>query len=131
MNAVPVHYQRGGASSLAIVTGEVKAGFGTIPVHLPHVKAGKLRAYIVTGSKRFQGTPDLPTAAEAGIPGFELEFWIGPLAPSRTSSEIVARLNRDVGAILQTPAMHATLLAQGVTAAPGTAQEFAAIEAPL
>lgn len=125
VNVVPVHYKGGGASSLAIVSGEVRAGFGTVPVLLPHVKAGKLRAYIVTGSKRFQGTPELPTAAEAGVPGFELEFWIGLLAPARTPPEIVARLNRDVGEILRIPEMQATLLAQGAHAAPNTPQEFA------
>lgn len=125
VNIVPIHYKGGGASSLAIVSGEVQAGFGTVPVLLPHVKAGKLKAYIVTGSKRFHGAPELPTAAEAGVPGFELEFWIGLLAPAGTPSEIVARINRDVGEIMRTPEMQAVLLAQGAHAAPGTPREFA------
>lgn len=126
VNAVPIHYKGGGASSLAILSGEVKAGFALVPGVLPQVKAGRLKAYIVTGRKRFPGAPNIPTATEAGLPGFELEFWIGMLAPAHTPPAIVAKLNRDVGEILHTPEMQATLLAQGSEAAPGTPEEFAA-----
>ncbi len=126
VNAVAVHYKGGGASSLAILSGEVKVGFGLVPGVMPHVKAGKVRAYVVSGRQRFPGAPDVPTAAEAGFPGFELEFWIGMLAPARTPPALVARLNRDINEILQTPAMRTTLLAQGAEAAPGTPGEFAA-----
>jgi tripartite-type tricarboxylate transporter receptor subunit TctC len=126
VNVVPVHYKGGGASSAAILGGEVKAGFGTVPVLLPHVKSGKLKAYIVTGTQRFPGAPDVPTAAETGVPGFELEFWIGLLAPAGTPPPVIARLNRDVGEILRSPELQATLLAQGARAAPGTPEEFAA-----
>ena len=123
---VAIHYKGGGASVLAILSGEVKVGFGLVPQVLPHVKAGKLKAYVVTGRKRFPGAPDIPTAAEAGLPGFELEFWIGMLAPAHTPPAIVAKLNRDIGEILQTPEMQTILLAQGAEAAPGTPDEFAA-----
>jgi tripartite-type tricarboxylate transporter receptor subunit TctC len=126
VNAVPIHYKGGGASSLAILSGEVKVGFALVPGVLPQVKAGKLKAYVVSGRKRFPGAPDIPTAAEAGLPGFELEFWIGMLAPAHTPPAIVAKLNRDIGEILQTPEMQTTLLAQGAEAAPGTPDEFAA-----
>ena len=126
VNAVPIHYKGGGASTLAMVSGEVKEGFALVPQVLPHVKAGKLKAYVVTGKKRFPGAPDIPTAAEAGLPGFELEFWIGMLAPAHTPPAIVARLNRDIGEILRTPEMRTLLLAQGAEAAPGTPDEFAA-----
>jgi len=114
------------ASTTAILSGEVKVGFGTVPNILPLVKTGKLKAYVVSGRKRFPGAPDIPTAAESGLPGLELEFWIGMLAPARTPSALVARLNRDIGEILQTPALQTTLLAQGAEAAPGTPAEFAA-----
>jgi tripartite-type tricarboxylate transporter receptor subunit TctC len=126
VNVVAIHYKGGGASTLAILSGEVKAGFGNVPNVLPHVKAGKLKAYVVTGRQRFPGAPDIPTAAEAGLPGFELEFWIGMLAPARTPPALVARLNRDIGEILRTSEMRTTLLAQGAGAAPGTSDEFAA-----
>jgi tripartite-type tricarboxylate transporter receptor subunit TctC len=125
VNAVAIHYKGGGASTLAIVGGEVKVGFALVPQVLPQAKAGKLKTYIVTGKRRFPGAPDIPTAAEAGLPGFELEFWIGVLAPARTPPAIVAKLNHDIGEVLQSPEMQATLLAQGAVAATGTPDEFA------
>lgn len=126
VNAVPIHYKGGGASTLAMLSGEVKVGFALVPQVLPHVKTGKLKAYVVSGRKRFPGAPDIPTAAEAGLPGFELEFWIGMLAPAHTPPAIVAKLNRDIGEILRTPEMRSILLAQGAEAATGTPDEFAA-----
>jgi tripartite-type tricarboxylate transporter receptor subunit TctC len=93
---------------------------------LPRVKAGRVNAYVVTGRERFAGAPEIPTAAEAGLPGFELEFWIGMLAPARTPSGVVTRLNNDIGEVLRTPAMQATLLAQGARPSPGSPGEFAA-----
>jgi tripartite-type tricarboxylate transporter receptor subunit TctC len=126
INAVAIHYKGGGASSVAILSGEVKVGFGLVPGVLSYVKAGKLKAFVVTGRKRFAGAPDIPTAAEAGLPGFELEFWVGMLAPAHTPLALVAKLNRDIGEILRTPAMQTILLAQGAEAAPGTPDEFAA-----
>jgi tripartite-type tricarboxylate transporter receptor subunit TctC len=126
LNAVAIHYKGGGASTLAIVSGEVKVGFGAVPNVLPHVKAGRVKAYVVSSTQRFPGAPDVPTAAEAGFPGFELEFWIGMLAPARTPPALVAKINSDIGDILKTPAMQTTLLEQGARAAPGTPGEFAA-----
>lgn len=126
IKAEAIHYKGGGASSLAILTGEVPVGFALVPSVLPQVRAGRLKAFAVSGRKRFPGAPDIPTAAEAGFPGFELEFWIGMLAPAGTPPAIVARLNRDIGEILQSPEMQATLLAQGAEAAHGTPDEFAA-----
>lgn len=125
VNAEAIHYKGGGASVLALVSGEVRAGFALVPGVLPHVKSGKLKAYVVTGRQRFPGAPDIPTAAEQGLPGFELEFWIGMLAPARTPLELVAKLNRDIGEILRGSAIQTTLLAQGAQAAPGTPDEFA------
>lgn len=125
INAAPVHYKGGGASTLAMVSGEVKEGFGAVPSLLPQVKAGKLRAYLVTSPQRFPGAPEVPTAAEAGLPDLELEFWIGMLAPAGTPPAVIAKLNRDIAEIMQTPAMQATLLAQGARAAAGTPAQFA------
>jgi tripartite-type tricarboxylate transporter receptor subunit TctC len=126
INAEAIHYKGGGASSLAILSGDVPVGFALVPSVLPQVRAGRLKAYAVSGRRRFPGAPDIPTAAEAGFPGFELEFWIGMLAPAGTPPAIVAKLNRDISEILQMPEIRASLLAQGAEAAPGTADEFAA-----
>lgn len=126
INAVAIHYKGGAASSQALLSGEVKAGFGLVPTLLPHVRAGRLKAYAVSGRKRFPGAPDVPTAVEAGFPGFELEFWIGILAPAGTPADIVAKIDRDVIDIVRTPAMQAMLLAQGAEPATGTPTQFAA-----
>ena len=93
---------------------------------MPNGVAWRRCSFVVTGKRRFPGAADIPTAAEAGLPGFELEFWIGMLAPAHTPPAIVAKLNRDIGGILATPEMRALLLAQGAEAAPGTPGEFAA-----
>jgi len=125
IDAVAVHYKGGGQSGLALVSGEVKVGFGAMAGILPHVNAGKLRALAVTGRQRFPGAPNVPTAAEVGVPGMELEFWIGMLAPAGTPAALVARLNREVGDILHSADVGKTLLAQGAVAAPGSSNEFA------
>ena len=126
INMVSVHYKGGGAAIVAILGGEAKAGFSTVPVALPHVRAGKVKTYAITSKKRFAGTPDIPTAAEAGLPGFESDYWAGAFAPARTPAALVGRLNRDFVEILQTPAMRERLLAQGAAPTPGTPAEFAA-----
>ena len=107
------------------MSGETKAGFGNIPNVLPHVTAGKLKAYAVTSKTRFAGAPDVPTAAEAGLPGFESEQWIGMLAPARTGAELIGKLNRDMVEFLRAPEMQAAMRAQGAEPAPGTPAEFA------
>jgi tripartite-type tricarboxylate transporter receptor subunit TctC len=124
INAIPVHYKGGGQSGLALVSGEVKVGFAAMAGILPHVKAGKVKALIVTSRQRFPGAPDVPTAAEEGLRDLELEFWIGALAPAGTPSALVARLNREIADILQSTDMRALLFAQGAEAAPGTPKEF-------
>ena len=126
INATAVHYKGGAQSGLGIMSGEVKVGFAAVAGILPHVKAGKVKAFIVTSRQRFQGAPDVPTAAESGLPGSEYEFWIGMLAPARTPAALIARLNREISEILQTPEMQKTLFVQGAEAAPGTPKAFAA-----
>jgi tripartite-type tricarboxylate transporter receptor subunit TctC len=90
------------------------------------VNAGRLRAFAIAGSKRFSGLPDVPTAAEAGLPGFESEFWIGMFAPARTPATIIGRLSHEIVAILRSPEMQASLLTQGAEPSAGTSQAFAA-----
>jgi len=120
-----VHYKGGGPAALALVAGEVPVGAILIPAALPHIRSGRLRALAIAGNARFAGLPEVPTGAEAGLPGFESQFWIGLLAPARTPAPIVAQLNREVGEILRAPDMQAALLNQGAVAAPGTPEDFA------
>jgi len=126
IDLMTVQYKGGGPAIIAIVSGEAKAGFSALPNALPHLTAGKVKAYAVTSKKRFAGAPDVPTAIEAGLAGFESEQWIGMLAPVRTPAALIVKLNREIVEILQSPAMQATLRAQGAEPAPGTPEEFAA-----
>jgi tripartite-type tricarboxylate transporter receptor subunit TctC len=70
--------------------------FSPIPVAMPHVKSGRLRALAVTGSKRWPTSPDLPTVAESGVPGYDVTGWYGIVAPARTPGAIVMRLNQEI-----------------------------------
>ena len=126
INIVHVNYKGGGASIAAIVSGETKAAFSTPFISLPHVKAGRVKAYAVTSDKRFGGAPEVPTMAEAGSGAFVTRYWFGLLAPARTSPALVERINREVVALLQSPEMKAALLEQGAEAEGRTPAEFGA-----
>ena len=124
---INIHYKGGGASVLALMGGEVKAGVSLMGNVLPHVRAGKLKAYVVTGKTRFAGAPEIPNAVESGLPGLDTEFWIGMLAPARTPAALVARLNREMTEIIQAPEYHAALLKQGAESLAGTPEQFAGL----
>jgi tripartite-type tricarboxylate transporter receptor subunit TctC len=126
INVVHVNYKAGGALIAAILSGETKAGFSTPFISLPHVKAGRVRAYAVTSNKRFAGAPEVPTMAEAGGGAFVTRYWFGLLAPVRTSPALVERINRDVVALLQSSSMKTVLLEQGAEPGGGTPSEFGA-----
>jgi tripartite-type tricarboxylate transporter receptor subunit TctC len=94
---------------------------------IPHVKAGKLRALAVSSTRRVPLLPDVPTIAEAALPGFETGTWYGIVAPAGTPQPVVARLNREVNRILALPDVQEKLLAQGLEPAGNTPVEFAAM----
>ncbi|HUP95186.1 MAG TPA: tripartite tricarboxylate transporter substrate-binding protein [Burkholderiales bacterium] len=122
-----VQYKGGGAAMAAILSGEAKVGFALVPVALPHVKVGKVKTYAITSAKRFTGAPDVPTMAEAGLPGFDSEeLWVGMFAPVRTPRSLVAKLNADIVDILKAPATRDALRALGAEPATSTPEEFAA-----
>lgn len=127
ISVVHVSYRGGGAGTAAIIGGETKAGFSTPFISLPHVKAGRVKAYAVTSSKRFAGAPDIPTMAEAGAGAFVTTYWFGLLAPARTPTTLVERLNREVVDLLQSAGMRSMLLDQGADPGAGRPEEFAAL----
>jgi tripartite-type tricarboxylate transporter receptor subunit TctC len=87
---------KGSAGALTdLLSGQVQVMFDNIPSSLPHIKSGKLRALATTGAKRDPALPDLPTIAEAGVPGYESGVWFGLTVPAGTPKEIIARLNAD------------------------------------
>jgi tripartite-type tricarboxylate transporter receptor subunit TctC len=93
---------------------------------LPKIKAGKVKAYATTSKNRFAGAPDIPTVAEAGFPGFDAVTWFAMFAPARTPPDIVRTLNRDMVAIINSPAVRTWLISQGAEPAPGTPEELTA-----
>jgi tripartite-type tricarboxylate transporter receptor subunit TctC len=118
---------KGAAPALAdLLGGQVQLMFSTMPPALPHVKDGKLRALAVTSSKRSPAKPDLPTVDEAALHGFEANTWHGVVVPAGTPAAIVARLNREIVAILHMPEIVERLSGQGAEALGSTPEEFAA-----
>jgi len=102
----------------------VQIMFSTMPSMVPHVKTGKLRALGVSGATRTDAVPDVPTVAEAGLPGFEVLNWQGIAVPKKTPDAIVQRLNRALLTTLKSPEMINALATQGLDAAGGTPEQF-------
>jgi len=118
---------KGAAPALAdLLGGQVQLMFSTMPPALPHVKDGKLRALAVTSAKRSPAAPDLPTLDEIALPGFEANTWHGVVVPARTPRAIIARLNREIVAILHLPDVVERFSSQGAEALGSTPEEFAA-----
>lgn len=92
------------------------------------MKAGKLRALAVASSKRIEGLPDVPTAAEAGVPGLEVASWQAVFAPAGTPKEIVRRLNAEIAGVLKTPDIRARMAELGFEPAGGPPQELADLQ---
>ena len=100
-----VPYKGGGPSMIDIMGGVVEIGFGTLVQSIPHIRSGKLRAIAVGSLKRSPLLPEVPTIAEAGVPGYDGSIWWGILGPAELPAPIVARLNGEISALLKDPEM--------------------------
>lgn len=127
INVVHVPYRGGAAHTPALVAGEVQVTFTNPPEVMAFIKAGKLRALAVTGTKRSAAMPDLPTVAEAGMPGYEFTIWWGVLAPARTLKQIVHRLYTETKRSIQAADVKEKLNIQGVETVGSTPEEFGAL----
>ena len=123
---VHVPYKGGAPAMIALISGEVQLVFATAETAVPQIKSGKIRALGVTMAKRTALLPDLPTIAEAGLPGYEANNWYGILLPAKTPRAVVERLHREIVKVLNTPAIKEQLFRQGLDASPSTPQEFGA-----
>jgi tripartite-type tricarboxylate transporter receptor subunit TctC len=118
---------KGGAPALtALMSGEVAMSYENSLVLLPHVKSGKVRALGVTGAKRSRLLPDLPTVAEAALPGYEASGWYGLVVPAATPKDVVARLNAEAVRVLRLPDVSERLSGQGAEPVGNSAAEFGA-----
>ena len=124
LDMVHIPYKGAAPATQALLAGDTQLMFDNLANAMVQVKAGKLRALAVTTSQRSKLAPDLPTMAEAGVPGFDISTWFGLMAPAGTPPEVIARWNADVTRILNTPEMRERLIAQGAEAAPDTPAEF-------
>jgi tripartite-type tricarboxylate transporter receptor subunit TctC len=114
------------AAMVDLIAGRIAFTFGAIPVQLPQIKAGTIRAIAVTSAKRSLLVPDLPTVAEQGLPGFEYNGWLGIAAPAATPRPIIYKLNQAIVSALQTNEAHAYFSSQGREAVGNSPEEFQA-----
>ena len=103
VNIVAVQFKGGGPADTALIAGEVAVTYGNISQAIGHVKAGRMRALAVTSAKRNPAMPELPTVAEAGVPGYEFDTWFVVAAPKGTSRAVVDTLNSHIRKVLTTP----------------------------
>ncbi|MEP7182331.1 MAG: tripartite tricarboxylate transporter substrate binding protein [Betaproteobacteria bacterium] len=125
VDMVHIPYKGAAPAMQALLAGDTQLMFDNLASSMPQVKAGKLRALAVTTAQRSKLVPELPTMAEAGVPGFDIATWFGLLAPAGTPPAVIAKWNADVVTILKSPEMRDRLAAQGAEAAPTTPTEFA------
>jgi tripartite-type tricarboxylate transporter receptor subunit TctC len=123
---VHVPYKGAAPALTDLLGGQVQVMFSTLPPALPHIKDGKLRALAVTSLRRSGAMPELPTVDEAALPGFEAITWHGVVVPAGTPAAIIARLNREIVAILHRPDIVERLSSQGSEPVGSTPEEFAA-----
>lgn len=126
VDLVHVPYKGGGPATIALLGGEIEIYFGPVQNVAPHLQAGKLRALAAASAKRWSAMPDLPTIAEAGVPGFEVDNWYGLLAPAKTPKTIITTLNTEVVKILQMQDVKDRLASNGMIPFPSTPEHFAA-----
>jgi len=118
---------KGSAPAVAdLIGGQVSIMYDTVASCLPHIKAGKLRPLAVATAKRSSALPDVPTIAEAALPGFEVTTWFGALAPAKTPKELVVKLNAEMVKILNMPDVRKRLLDAGAEPVGNTPEEMAA-----
>jgi tripartite-type tricarboxylate transporter receptor subunit TctC len=125
VDMVHVPYKGAAPAMQALLAGDTQLMFDNLASAMSQVKAGKLRALAVTTAERSKLVPDLPTMAEAGVPGFDISTWYGLMAPAGTPPDVIAKWNADVTKILSAPEMRERLAAQGAEASPDSPAEFA------
>jgi tripartite-type tricarboxylate transporter receptor subunit TctC len=123
---VIVQYKGGGPALTDVIANQVQMNLGSLVQMLPHVRSGKLKALGVSSARRVPALPEVPTIAEAGVPGFEVSNWWGVLVPAGTPAPIVDRLHKEITAILESPETRKRFELEGAEVARMKPQEFGA-----
>lgn len=126
INVVHIPYKGTGPALTSVLSGESQMIVSSLLPALPHLRSGKLRALAVTSTSRSAAIPDVPTAAESGLPRFETSSWHGILVPAKTAQPIIRRLHAELVRTLSVPEVRERLMAQGLNVVASTPQEFAA-----
>ena len=121
---VAVNYKGGGPALTDLIGGQMQVFFSGVASGAAQIKGGKIRALGVTTPRRSGALPDVPTIAEAGVPGYEVDGWYGLLAPAVTPAAVIRRFNSELGAVLAMPEMKERLLGAGIDARASTPAEF-------
>jgi tripartite-type tricarboxylate transporter receptor subunit TctC len=124
LNSVP--YRGNGPATTDVLGGQIALAMVDLPASLQHIKAGKLIPFAVTGAKRVPMLPEVPTVAEAGVPGYDSVGWFGVVAPAGTPVAIVTKVNAALNAALADDHVKAAMRNLGAEPAPGTPQSFQA-----
>jgi tripartite-type tricarboxylate transporter receptor subunit TctC len=122
-----IPYKGSSQALVDVVGGQVQMYFSPPIVALPHIKSGRLRPLAATGDTRISALPQVPTAAEAGLKGFELNIWYGLLAQAATPKPIIEKLSVEIAKVLALPAVKEQLVSQGMTPFVSTPEQFAAL----
>jgi len=126
IDIVHVPYKGGPPAATDLIAGQIALLFFNTPAALPYVKAGKLRALGVSTAKRSTLLPDVPTIAEGGVAGFDIDVWFGLVAPAGTPPDVVTRTQRDIARVVAMPEVRKQLLDIGAEPVANTPDEFAA-----
>jgi tripartite-type tricarboxylate transporter receptor subunit TctC len=118
-----IPYRGGGPAVTNLLGGQAEVFFAPVSTAIQYIKADKLRALAVTGTRRFGELPDVPTAGDF-VSGYEASYWIGLGAPKKSPGEIVTRLNKEINAALATPDMQSRFAQQGGIVAGGSPSDF-------
>jgi tripartite-type tricarboxylate transporter receptor subunit TctC len=119
-----VQYKGGGPAFADLLGGQVDVLFISVSSSIEQVRAGRIRALGVTSPKRVAMIPDVPTIAEAGLPGYEFQAWCGVVAPARVPKDIIVKLNRELNGMLRNPEYRETMMAAGAIPMGGTVEDF-------
>jgi tripartite-type tricarboxylate transporter receptor subunit TctC len=131
---ISVPYKGGGPAIVSLMGNETQLSFATPPSCIPHVKGGRLKAIAVTSAKRFGALPELPTIAEAGLAGFDVQGWIALFAPAKTPRKIIDRLYQESARIMLMPETKERVLAGGAESngmPPDQAREMVRVETAM